>query len=108
VVFVRDGLSGEAMSMQRVSVMVPPLHPVPRGAIWVADAVSRLVAGVAGLRSGLAVWLEAVRAKVAADRAARRDASGRARLVALACRYQATQPEFAKDLFAAANNDRGG
>ena len=63
--------------------------------------------GDARVRSGLPVWFEAVRAKLAVDRAARREARSRADLVALACRYQATQPEFAKDLLAAANNDRG-
>jgi len=95
------------MSMQKVSVMVPPLRPVPRGAVWAGQVASWLVGGGdARLGSGLSVWLEAVRARLAVDRAARRDARGRADLVALACRYQASQPEFAKDLFAAANNDR--
>ena len=27
------------MSMQKVSVMVPPLRAVPRGAVWVGDVV---------------------------------------------------------------------
>ena len=96
------------MSMQKVRVMVPPLRPVPRGALWVGQAVSWLFAGDARLRSGLPLWVEAVRARLAVDRAARRDARGRTELLALACRYQGSQPEFAKDLFAAANNDRGG
>jgi hypothetical protein len=94
------------MSMQKVSVMVPPLRPIPRGAVWAGNAVSWLFGGDARVRSGLPVWLEAVRAKLAVDRAARREARSRAELIALACRYQATQPEFAKDLFAAANNER--
>ena len=94
------------MSIQKVSVMVPPLRPVPRGALWVGQAVSWLVGGDARIRSGFPVWLEAVRAKLAIDRRARREARSRSDLIALACRYQATQPEFAKDLFAAANNDR--
>jgi len=96
------------MSMQKVSVMVPPLRPVPRGAHWVGQLAGWLVgAGDARVRSGLPVWFEAVRARFAIDRGARREARSRADLVALACRYQATQPEFAKDLLAAANNDRG-
>ena len=94
------------MSMQKVSVMVPPLRPVPRGAIWVGQLASWLVGGDGRVRSGLPGWFEAVRAKLAVDREARRDARSRADLVALACRYQATQPEFAKELFAAASNDR--
>ena len=94
------------MSMQKVSVMVPPLRPVPPGAAWAAVAVSWLFGGDQRIRSGLPSWLEAGRAKLAGDRAARRDARSREDLLALARRYQATQPEFAKDLFAAASNDR--
>ena len=94
------------MSMQKVSVMVPPLRPVPRGAVWVGQLASWLVGGDDRVRSGLPDWLEAVRAKLEIDRGARREARSRAELLALACRYEATQPEFAKDLFAAANNDR--
>jgi len=96
------------MSMQKVSVMVPPLRPVPRGALWVSQAVGWLVGGDPRLRAARPLWFEALRARVAVDRAARREARNRAELIALAGRYQATQPEFAKDLFAAANNDRGG
>jgi hypothetical protein len=96
----------KAMSMQKVSVMVPPLHPVPRGALWVGQAISWLVGGDARVGSAVPIWFEAVRAKAAVARRARREARSRADLIALACRYQRTQPEFAKDLFAAANNDR--
>ena len=94
------------MSVQKVSVMVPPLRAMPRGAVWAGDVVSWLFGGDARVRSGLPVWLEAVRTKLAVDRAARRDARSRADLLAMAHRYEETQPEFAKDLFAAANNDR--
>ena len=94
------------MSMQKVSVMVPPLRPVPRGALWVGRLAAWLVGSDARVGSGLPDWFEAVRAKLAVERDARREARGRADLIALACRYQATQPEFAKDLFAAASNDR--
>lgn len=94
------------MSMQKVSVLVPPLRQVPRGALWVADLVSWLLGFNAEVRSILFVTAQAARARVAEDRAARRDARDRAELRALATRYQASQPEFAKDLFAAANNDR--
>lgn len=95
------------MSMQKVSVMVPPLRPVPPGAAWVASAVSWLFGGDALVRTGLPAWWEAVRAKLAVDRVARLAARSRADLLALARRYESSQPEFAKDLFAAANNDRG-
>jgi hypothetical protein len=96
------------MSMQKVSVLLPPLRQAPRGALWVGHAVGWLVGGDARLRQTLPLWFEAVRARIAIDRAARRQARDRAELIALASRYQATQPEFAKDLFAAANNDRDG
>ena len=96
------------MSMQKVSVMVPPLRAGSPG-----RGLGRPVGGVAlrhrraRVRSSLQDWLEAVRASLAVDRAARREARGRAELIALASRYEASQPEFAKDLFAAANTDRG-
>ena len=95
------------MFMQKVSVMVPPLRPVPPGAAWASNAVSWLFGGDALVRTGLPGWLEAARAKLTVDRAARREARSRADLLALARRYESSQPEFAKDLFAAANNDRG-
>jgi len=95
------------MSMQEVDAMVPPRPTVPRGAVWAGGVVSWFFGGDARVRSGLPEWLEAVRAKLAVDRAARSEARSRADLLALASRYQSTQPEFAKDLFAAANNDSG-
>ena len=73
------------MSMQKVSVMVPPLRPVPPGAVWVGQLAAWLVgARDARVRSGLPVWFEAVRARLAVDRAARREARSRADLLALA------------------------
>ena len=96
------------MSMQQASAIVPPVGPVvPPAAAWLGGAVSWLFGGDHRIRAGLPAGLEALRARLAVDRTARRDARGRADLLALARRYQATQPEFAKDLFAAASNDRG-
>jgi hypothetical protein len=95
------------MPVQKVSVMVPPLRTVPRGVVWFGDAVSSLFGGAPRVRTALLAWIEAVGARIAFARAARREAAGRAELIALATRYQSTQPEFAKDLFAAASNDRG-
>jgi hypothetical protein len=92
--------------MQKVSVMVPPLRTAPPGAVWLANAVSWLFDGGARVRSRFPAWLEAVRARIEAGRAARTEARSRVELLALAARYQSSQPEFAKDLFAAANNDR--
>jgi hypothetical protein len=93
------------MSMQIVTVMVPPLRPEPRGAVWVGAAISWLFDEEGRVRARLPAWLAAARARFALDRAARRDARNREDLFTLARRYQPTQPEFAKDLFAAASND---
>ena len=94
------------MSVQKISVLVPPLRAVPPGAAWIATAVSWLFAGDARLASGAAASLEALRARRAIDRAARHDARSRADVMALARRYESTQPGFAKDLYAAALSDR--
>jgi len=94
------------MSVQKLSVLVPPLRPVPPGAAWIASAVSWLFGGDARIRTGFPAWIEAVRAKVEIDRAARHEARSRNDLIAMARRYEVTQPEFAKDLYAAARNDR--
>jgi hypothetical protein len=90
------------MSMQKVLVSVPSLHPVPRGAVWVSLAVSWLQGFSDEVRAIVSATAEAARKRAAAER----DARSRAELVALAQRYQGTQPEFAKDLFAAANDNR--
>jgi hypothetical protein len=92
------------MSMQKVSVMVPPLRPVAPGAAWVADAVSWLFPEIRG-RSRLRARWQAVRTRLATDRASRRDARARVDLLALARRYQSTQPEFAKELVFTATRD---
>ena len=94
------------MSVQKVSVLVPSLRPVPPAAAWFAGAVSWLFGGDARIRTGLPAWFEAIQARLAVDRAARAEARSRAGLMALAHRYESTQPEFAKDLYAAALNDR--
>jgi len=94
------------MSMQKVSVMVPPLRPAPRGAVWFGNAVAWLFGRDPRVRSGFPARFKAVRARIEVGRAARLEARSRAELLALAARYQSSQPEFAKDLFAAANNDR--
>jgi MoxR-like ATPase len=95
------------MSVQTVSVMVPPLRAVPRGAGWIGDSISNLSDRLGRLGALLRAWVAAVGAQSALDRAARRDARSREDLLVLARRYESTQPEFAKDLFAAAANDRG-
>ena len=95
------------MSMPEISVMVPPRGPVPPGAAWAGHAVSWLFGGDARIRTGLPAWWEAVRTRLAVDRAARREARSRLELLALARSYESSQPAFAKDLLAAANNDCG-
>ena len=98
------------MSVQKVNVLVPPLRPRSAAArsgsaqcvAWlVRRAMPASGSGLPALARGRSV------AKLAVDRAPAAKRASRADLIALACRYQATQPEFAKDLFAAACNDRG-
>ena len=92
------------MSTQKINVLVPPLHPVPPGAAWIAAALFSLFGG-----DRAASWserLDGARRRHAAERAARRDARSRYELIELARRYEGTQPSFAKDLMAAAGNDR--
>jgi hypothetical protein len=96
------------MSVQKVSVLVPPLRPVPPGAAWIASIVCWLFVADPRHPSGLRLWAAAATARWRAYRAARRDAGERAALIALARRYESSQPEFAKDLHAAALADRQG
>ena len=95
------------MSVQkvRVSVMVPPLRAEPRAAAWVGEVISWLFDDRGRLRARLPARLATALAKHAQGRAARRQARDREDLIALAWRYQPSQPEFAKDLFAAASKD---
>ncbi len=92
------------MSMQKV--LVPPLRAVPPGAAWAANVVAWLFGTDPRHPSGLSLWRAAVTQRFLADRIARREAGERMALVAMARRYEATQPEFAKDLYAAAQADR--
>jgi len=94
------------MPVQKIHVLVPPLRGVPPGAAWAAQAVA-WVFGTDPRRPSLQHWLAAARVRRLADRADRRAARDRQDVIALARRYESSQPEFAKDLFAAANNDRG-
>ena len=90
------------MSMQKVLVSVPSFRPVPRGAVWAGQVASWLQSFVDEARAVLAVTAESARVRAAAAREAR----NRADLIAMARSYQGTQPEFAKDLFAAASHHR--
>ena len=94
------------MSVQKVNVLVPPLRAVPPGAAWAAAAVGWLFGQDAHQSTGLSTWIAAAKTRFAADRAMRRAAGERMALVAMARRYESSQPEFAKDLFAAARSDR--
>ena len=83
------------MSVQKISVLVPPLRAVPDAAAVIADAAAWLVARV-----------ETFAGNVAAAQREHREARSRALLIAMARRYEATQPGFAKDLYAAAADYR--
>ena len=90
------------MSMQQTNVLVPPPRPMPTGAALAAAAVVALHRGIARLTADAVEWFQAMRTSGAVKRATRRDARDRAEVLAMAVRYSASQPEFAKDLFAAA------
>ena len=92
------------MPVQKIHVLVPPLRGVPPGAAWAAQAVA-WVFGTDPRRPSLQHWLAAARVHRLADRADRRAARDRQDVIALARRYESSQPEFAKDLFAAACTD---
>ena len=92
------------MSVQKINVLVPPLRPVPPGAAWAAEAIA-WVFGTDPRRPSLQHWLAAARVRRLADRADRRAARDRQDVIALARRYESSQPEFAKDLFAVACTD---
>jgi hypothetical protein len=94
------------MSVQKVNTLIPALQHAPRGALWAADVIASLYFGTGRVVAAVSAFLKATDASVVAARAARRAARDRDELMTLARRYQATQPEFAKDLFAAANNER--
>lgn len=83
------------MSVQNVHVLVPPLRPVPQGAAVIASGVAWCFAAGVVARAALASLL-----------AARREAGARTALLAMARRYESSQPGFAKDLYAAAADDR--
>ena len=95
------------MSAMKIDVLVPPLRPVPPAAAWAAEGFAWLLATDPS-RPGLAAWLSRARERRRAERAIRRDLEERLALLALARRYESTQPEFAKDLAAAARADRQG
>ena len=78
------------MSVQKVLVLDASMHRQTQGAGWLASAAS---------------LFDAIRNRGAASRAARREARSRAEVMSLARRYASTQPEFAKDLYAAAGCD---
>ncbi len=94
------------MSVQKVNILVPQPSVVPPDATWVVNALAWLFVGGARVASVLAAWRESARAKQEIERTARHDARSRAEVIALARRYESTQPEFAKDLYAAAGSDR--
>jgi len=90
------------MSTRQINVLVPPSRPVPPGAALAAAAAVALHRSAGRLAVEVARWLNAMRARAAIKRVARRDARDRDEVLAMARRYSASQPEFAKDLLAAA------
>jgi uncharacterized protein YjiS (DUF1127 family) len=91
-----------SMSMQQISVLVPPSRPVPAGAVLAAAGAIALLRSAARLASAMAGWVNAMRARGALKRVDRRAARDRDEVLAMARRYSTSQPELAKDLLAAA------
>jgi hypothetical protein len=87
------------MSQQQVNLLVSPAHRLAPGTARMAEAIASLAAAAA---LQLAAW----RDRRARNAELRRRARGRAELQALAARYMATQPSFAKELLYAAMNER--
>ena len=92
------------MFVQKVNV--PPLRPPPRRAADLGAAAALLYRVVRTALHALAAAIARQRAAEAVRRAALRDAEERSALMAMARRYAPSQPEFAKDLLAAATRDR--
>jgi hypothetical protein len=85
------------MSVQKINVLVLPAHRLAPGAAWIADAVAALVAGVL---AQITAW----RRRAAEESRTRNRVREQSRLQAMAWRYMATQPSFAKDLLWASMN----
>lgn len=94
------------MSVQKVAVMIPPVPAAPPAAVWAAEVAAWLLGGDPQHPTGLPAGIAALRRSYIRRRAIRRQARDRIALMALARRYGPTQPEFAKELVAAANADR--
>jgi hypothetical protein len=94
------------MSMEKVRVLVPALRAEPRGAVWVGAALDWALAALARQRSAWQWRRSQARERRVAELASRSAAADRAAVVALAHRFESSQPEFAKDLHAAAGVDR--
>ena len=93
------------MFVQKVNV--PPLRPPPQRAVDLGAAAALLFRVVQAGARALASAIARQRAAQAARRAAMHDAEERSAVLAMARRYASTQPEFAKDLVAAATSERG-
>ena len=94
------------MSVQKINVLVPPLRAVPPGPPGRRRRSAGCSAPIRASAGGLARWLAAARERRLAERSLRREARERQELIAVARRYESSQPEFAKDLMAAALADR--
>jgi len=98
--FAGDAVQENAMFVQKV--MVPPFQRPPQ----LAADLGALAAQLVRIGRALGAWFAASLADRAQRRAVRRACAERTELLAMAQRYASTQPEFAKDLVAAAGRDR--
>jgi hypothetical protein len=96
------------MPVQKIHVLVPPLRGVPPGAAWAAQAVAWVFGTDPRRPSGLRLWAAGGESALARRPCRPREAGERQALIAMARHYESSQPEFAKDLYAAAHADRQG
>jgi hypothetical protein len=88
------------MSVQKINVLVSPTHRLAPGAAWIADALADMVLHATAR-------IDAWRRRAAEQSAARRFVREQGELQAMATRYMATQPSFAKELLHASMKERG-
>jgi hypothetical protein len=88
-----------AMSLQQINVLMPPAQRLAPGTAWIADVIGGFAAAAA---ARFAAWRRHL--VLAAEE--RQRVRGRMELQAMATRYMATQPSFAKELLYACMNER--
>lgn len=88
------------MSVSKIRIQIPPQRPPAPGAELLADAIA---SGASWLHDAFLRWRERLRARIAR----RQELRARLAVLAMARRYEHSQPSFAKELFIACSRDDG-